>query len=234
MAGATFRSPNFGRYTRQIHGQISRPSRSVSKVSRAIRREAFAHLFRERCRPGAMRTIDLYGGHPANGTYQVAPRISLISEIQGSNAIAPDYKSPTHASGPVCGSNLLPPVAAPPCLAACTAPVDTKDSQGPAGSTGLEARSSATASRIPSRPATRSIPPNTVHTVRNTGREMLRLLVVGGHVRRPGPQCGFGSYLAELYPTRARGAGQDFCYNFGRAVGRCSPSLSGSSQSPSA
>jgi MFS family permease len=30
---------------------------------------------------------------------------------------------------------------------------------------------------------------------------------------------GFGSYLAELYPSRARGAGQGFCYNFGRAVG---------------
>jgi MFS family permease len=30
---------------------------------------------------------------------------------------------------------------------------------------------------------------------------------------------GFGSYLAELYPSRARGAGQGFCYNVGRAVG---------------
>ena len=30
---------------------------------------------------------------------------------------------------------------------------------------------------------------------------------------------GFGSYLAELYPSRARGAGQGFCYNFGRAFG---------------
>lgn len=34
---------------------------------------------------------------------------------------------------------------------------------------------------------------------------------------------GFGSYLAELYPTRARGAGQGFCYNFGRALGAFFP-----------
>jgi MFS family permease len=30
---------------------------------------------------------------------------------------------------------------------------------------------------------------------------------------------GFGSFLAELYPTRVRGAGQSFVYNFGRGVG---------------
>src|SRR5215208_2955558 len=30
---------------------------------------------------------------------------------------------------------------------------------------------------------------------------------------------GFGSYLAELFPSRARGAGQGFTYNFGRAMG---------------
>ncbi|PZR94310.1 MAG: MFS transporter, partial [Candidatus Nephthysia bennettiae] len=30
---------------------------------------------------------------------------------------------------------------------------------------------------------------------------------------------GFGSYLAEVYPSRARGAGQGFCYNVGRAIG---------------
>src|SRR5919202_5524730 len=29
---------------------------------------------------------------------------------------------------------------------------------------------------------------------------------------------GFGSYLAELFPRRARGPGQGFCYNFGRAA----------------
>ncbi len=34
---------------------------------------------------------------------------------------------------------------------------------------------------------------------------------------------GFGSYLAELYPSRARGAGQGFCYNFGRAIGALFP-----------
>ena len=34
---------------------------------------------------------------------------------------------------------------------------------------------------------------------------------------------GFGSYLAELYPSRARGAGQGFTYNFGRALGAFYP-----------
>jgi MFS family permease len=38
---------------------------------------------------------------------------------------------------------------------------------------------------------------------------------------------GFGSYLAELYPNRARGAGQGFTYNFGRAVGAFFPTAIG-------
>lgn len=38
---------------------------------------------------------------------------------------------------------------------------------------------------------------------------------------------GFGSYLAELFPSRARGAGQGFCYNFGRAVGALFPTAVG-------
>ena len=38
---------------------------------------------------------------------------------------------------------------------------------------------------------------------------------------------GFGSYLAELYPSRARGAGQGFTYNFGRAIGAFFPALVG-------
>ena len=38
---------------------------------------------------------------------------------------------------------------------------------------------------------------------------------------------GFGSYLAELYPSRARGAGQGFCYNFGRATGALFPTAIG-------
>ena len=38
---------------------------------------------------------------------------------------------------------------------------------------------------------------------------------------------GFGSYLAELYPSRARGAGQGFTYNFGRAVGAFFPTVIG-------
>jgi predicted MFS family arabinose efflux permease len=38
---------------------------------------------------------------------------------------------------------------------------------------------------------------------------------------------GFGSYLAELYPTSVRGAGQGFCYNFGRATGALFPVVIG-------
>jgi MFS family permease len=38
---------------------------------------------------------------------------------------------------------------------------------------------------------------------------------------------GFGSYLAELFPTRARGTGSGFCYNVGRAVGALFPGIIG-------
>ncbi|GGP49097.1 MFS transporter [Saccharothrix coeruleofusca] len=38
---------------------------------------------------------------------------------------------------------------------------------------------------------------------------------------------GFGSFLAELYPTDLRGTGQGFTYNFGRAVGALFPTLVG-------
>jgi len=38
---------------------------------------------------------------------------------------------------------------------------------------------------------------------------------------------GFGSFLAELYPTAVRGTGQGFTYNFGRAVGAFFPALVG-------
>jgi MFS family permease len=38
---------------------------------------------------------------------------------------------------------------------------------------------------------------------------------------------GFGSYLAELYPSRVRGAGQGFCYNAGRGVGALFPAAIG-------
>jgi MFS family permease len=38
---------------------------------------------------------------------------------------------------------------------------------------------------------------------------------------------GFGSYLAELYPTRARGTGAGFCYNVGRALGALFPGIIG-------
>jgi MFS family permease len=38
---------------------------------------------------------------------------------------------------------------------------------------------------------------------------------------------GFGSYLAELFPTRARGTGAGFCYNVGRALGALFPGIIG-------
>ena len=38
---------------------------------------------------------------------------------------------------------------------------------------------------------------------------------------------GVGAFLTELYPTRVRGSGQGFAYNFGRAVGAVFPALVG-------
>jgi fucose permease len=38
---------------------------------------------------------------------------------------------------------------------------------------------------------------------------------------------GFGAFLAELYPTRMRGSGLGFCYNFGRGLGALFPTLVG-------
>jgi MFS family permease len=38
---------------------------------------------------------------------------------------------------------------------------------------------------------------------------------------------GFGSYLAELFPGQARGAGQGFAYNFGRGLGAFFPTIIG-------
>ncbi len=38
---------------------------------------------------------------------------------------------------------------------------------------------------------------------------------------------GMGPFLTELYPTRLRGSGQGFCYNFGRGIGALFPYLVG-------
>ncbi|MDP4022966.1 MFS transporter [Methylobacterium sp. NEAU 140] len=38
---------------------------------------------------------------------------------------------------------------------------------------------------------------------------------------------GIGPFLTELYPTRLRGSGQGFCYNFGRGIGALFPALVG-------
>jgi MFS family permease len=39
---------------------------------------------------------------------------------------------------------------------------------------------------------------------------------------------GVGAFLTELYPTRLRGSGQGFCYNFGRGIGALFPFMVGS------
>lgn len=57
--------------------------------------------------------------------------------------------------------------------------------------------------------------------------ELLLLLGVPLGFFASGIFSGFGSYLAELYPSRARGAGQGFCYNFGRAAGALFPTAIG-------
>jgi MFS family permease len=42
-----------------------------------------------------------------------------------------------------------------------------------------------------------------------------------------GTFAGLGSFFAELYPTRLRGTGMGFSYNFGRAIGALFPALVG-------
>ncbi|EKM98125.1 MFS transporter [Acidocella sp. MX-AZ02] len=42
-----------------------------------------------------------------------------------------------------------------------------------------------------------------------------------------GIYSGLGPLLTELYPTRLRGAGQGFCYNFGRGIGAVLPAVVG-------
>jgi MFS family permease len=42
-----------------------------------------------------------------------------------------------------------------------------------------------------------------------------------------GTYSGIGAYLTELFPTRVRGSGMGFAYNFGRAVGATFPALVG-------
>ena len=38
---------------------------------------------------------------------------------------------------------------------------------------------------------------------------------------------GMGAFFTELFPTRVRGSGQGFSYNFGRGVGALFPSIIG-------
>jgi MFS family permease len=55
------------------------------------------------------------------------------------------------------------------------------------------------------------------------------LLIVGFPLGFFASGCfsGFGSYLSELFPTRARGTGGGFCYNVGRGLGALFPGVIG-------
>ena len=55
------------------------------------------------------------------------------------------------------------------------------------------------------------------------------LLVVGFPLGFFASGCfsGFGAYLSELFPTRARGTGGGFCYNVGRGLGALFPGIIG-------
>jgi MFS family permease len=55
------------------------------------------------------------------------------------------------------------------------------------------------------------------------------LLIVGFPLGFFSSGCfsGFGSYLSELFPTRARATGGGFCYNVGRGVGALFPGIIG-------
>jgi MFS family permease len=55
------------------------------------------------------------------------------------------------------------------------------------------------------------------------------LLIVGFPLGFFASGCfsGFGSYLAELFPTRSRATGQGFCYNVGRGIGALFPGIIG-------
>ena len=53
------------------------------------------------------------------------------------------------------------------------------------------------------------------------GQDRLQQIMPGGYF------SGVGAFLTELYPTRLRGSGQGFCYNFGRGIGALFPFLVG-------
>ncbi|HKG65483.1 MAG TPA: MFS transporter [Solirubrobacteraceae bacterium] len=57
----------------------------------------------------------------------------------------------------------------------------------------------------------------------------MTLLIVGFPLGFFASGCfsGFGSYLSELFPTRARGTGGGFCYNVGRGLGALFPGIIG-------
>ncbi|PZR94825.1 MAG: MFS transporter [Stutzerimonas stutzeri] len=65
------------------------------------------------------------------------------------------------------------------------------------------------------------------YTQLSLSNEMLWLLGFPLGFFASGYFSGMGAFLTELYPTRLRGSGQGFCYNFGRGIGALFPFLVG-------
>jgi MFS family permease len=66
-----------------------------------------------------------------------------------------------------------------------------------------------------------------IYTQFNIGGMLLLVLGFPLGFFSSGYYSGTGAFLAELYPTRLRGSGQGFTYNFGRGVGALFPTLVG-------
>lgn len=66
-----------------------------------------------------------------------------------------------------------------------------------------------------------------LYTQLQVTNEMLWLLGFPLGFFASGHFSGIGAFLTELYPTRLRGSGQGFCYNFGRGIGALFPFLVG-------
>jgi len=66
-----------------------------------------------------------------------------------------------------------------------------------------------------------------VYTQVTLSNELLWLLGLPLGFFASGYFSGVGAFLTELYPTRLRGSGQGFCYNFGRGIGALFPFLVG-------
>lgn len=66
-----------------------------------------------------------------------------------------------------------------------------------------------------------------IYTQVQLSNEMLWLIGFPLGFFASGYFSGVGAFLTELFPTRLRGSGQGFCYNFGRGIGALFPALVG-------